>query len=95
MQGDFVPVARCRRGAAGEFPFIQRTAVAVMTAQGVAHGRGAGTSYVARNIPVAARAEDQDTRLMASPRIETMSSICDFSTIRGGDNASESPLMRK
>jgi len=31
--------------------------------------------------------KDQATRLIASPRIETMSSIWLFSTIRGGDNA--------
>ena len=39
--------------------------------------------------------KDQATRLIASPRIETISSIWLFSTIRGGDIAKESPLMRK
>ena len=39
--------------------------------------------------------KDQATRLIASPRIETISSIWLFSTIRGGDIAKESPLMRR
>ena len=36
----------------------------------------------------------QATRLMASPRIETISSIWLRSTIKGGDIAKESPLVR-
>ena len=39
--------------------------------------------------------KDQATRLMASPRIETISSMWLFSTIKGGDSAKESPLMRR
>src|ERR1700675_612291 len=39
--------------------------------------------------------KDQATRLMASPRIETISSIWLRSTIKGGDTATASPLWRK
>src|SRR5258708_10647631 len=39
--------------------------------------------------------KDQATCLMASPRIETISSMWLRSTIRGGDIAKESPLCRR